>query len=594
MVEKSAVYKDHRSLAQGFGICTVAVLLLYFLSGMNAVKMREIHLSLLMAILTASCVFYVTCAFVKSYKRFVSLVSFIPALGIYYLIFKLSFDACDRKTLPALSVMEGVLFWAGIGTVLVSVLVLFAGHKLEDGDLVTAVLASGFVLRTVMVLFTPLNFYQHDVSSFSPDQAGFHDSYILYVYENLTLPDGDVRDLGQFYHPPLHYFLSALLLRLHNALPWRFSGDVNGLKMLPMLWTSYLILFGKKILEHFEIKGKALAFSLMLIVFCPQMVFLSIQVNNDAVALMFFIASLYLGFKWYSKPEMTTVLFLAITIGCAMMSKLSMGFVAFPVAWLFLARLIRAVKEKKSKKGGIKVADLIKQFAGFAVLVFPLGLWFPLRNLICYGTPITYVYVIDPTAGQGVWMYSTWQRLFAPSKAILGTPFLHEGGEFSDYNIFLGILKSGLFDERFFESQYLTAVARVMLCLAFVLMVAVTFIAVAGTLKSLRKTGGKFIDATENAALLILVVVLTVSEIVFCFNYPVVCTEAFRYIAPVLIPAACWTGRYIGQCGEKGTDTFRKVSSGAFMVLTAMFVLTVILFYGPFIQYQLPWETLIR
>ena len=111
--------------------------------------------------------------------------------------------------------------------------------------------------------------------------------------------------------------------------------------MLPALWTSYLVLFAKKILDYFEIKGKALAVSLLLIVFCPQMIFLAIQLNNDALAIMLFVASFYLALKWYSEPDLTTILFLALAIGCAMMTKLSMGFVAFPVAWLFAVRSSR-------------------------------------------------------------------------------------------------------------------------------------------------------------------------------------------------------------------------------------------------------------
>ena len=201
---EQAEKKDFRELAQGFGVCTIAVLVLYLVSGMNTINMRETHLSLLMAILTAACAFYVTSAFINTKKKFLALLASIPAFGIYYLIFKLSFDALGRRALPCISIMEGVLCWAGLGTVAVSVIALALGKKLKATDIVTAILAAGFVMRAVMVLFTPLNYYQHDVSSFSGKTAGFHDSYILYIYDNFTIPEGDVRDLGQFYHPPLH------------------------------------------------------------------------------------------------------------------------------------------------------------------------------------------------------------------------------------------------------------------------------------------------------------------------------------------------------------------------------------------------------
>ncbi len=581
MVAKTGSGRDFRELAQGFGVCTIAVFALYLITGMHAINMREAHLAALMALLTAACAFYVTSAFVSTKKRFISLLSAIPAFALYMLVFKLSFDAAGRKTLPCLEIMESVLFWAGLGTVIVSAAVLATGRKFTSKDLITAVLAAGFIMRSVMVLFTPLNHWQHDVSNFSPDQAGFHDTYILYIYNNFTIPDVDVRDYGQFYHPPLHYLVTALFFRLQNVLPVKFASDINGLKMLPMLWTSYLVLFSKKILEQLKIEGRALAFSLMLIVFCPQMIFLAIQVNNDALALMLFVCSVFLAFRWYNKPELTTVLLLAISIGCAMMTKLSMGFVAFHIAWIFIAKLI--------KNGKKKAAGLIKQLAAFALVVFPLGLWFPLRNLIQYKVPLTYVYEIDSSANMDVWMYSPLQRLLLPSKEILSTPFIQQGVEHNDFNILLGLIKSGLFDNRTFENSYLKGTGLAMVAVSAALIIAILFCAVAGAAQRLKKADRKILDNAETLSLWILTAVLVISEIAFCFKHPVVCTEAFRYIAPVLVPAAFAGGSIMQEDGRTA-----KAASVCLKCLIIVSVLLLILFYGPFVQYRAPWESMIR
>ena len=584
---KISAGKDYKDLAQGFGVCTIAVIVLYLFSGMNAVNLREMHIAVLLAVLTACAAFYVTSAFVKSAKRFIALISALPAFGIYFLVLRLSFDQAERETMACLTVMESVMLWAGLGTILVAAAALLIGKRFEAKDAVTAVLCAGFVLRAVMVLFTPLNFHQHDVSNFSLEQAGYHDTYILFVYENFTLPSGDVRDLGQFYHPPLHYIISAIFLRLHNALPLKFSSDINGLKMLPLLWTSYLVLFAKKILEWFDIKGRALVISLMIVVFCPQMIFLSIQVNNDALALMLFAASFFLALKWQEKPEISTILLLAISIGCAMMTKLSMGFVAFPVAWIFLAKLIKTVKDSKSKKPGLKLSSLIKQFCAFAAVVFPLGLWFPLKNLIGYGTPVTYVFVIDSSAGQDVWMYSPLQRFLLPSKEILASPFLFEGNNFNDFNIPLALMKTALFDEREFTDPYLFRVGQAMLIMAFILVLLVTACAVMAAAKRLKNKGNDILENPEYLALWILAGSLLISECVFCFKHPVACTQAFRYIAPVLIPAAVWSG-----CIMK--DEKNKVFSKILMGGVIVFAILTVLFYGPFAQYSPPWEFMIK
>ena len=592
---EKAEKKDFRELAQGFGVCAAAVLVLYLISGMNTINMREAQLSILMAVLTAYCTFYVTSAFIGTKKRFLSLLSALPAFGIYFLIFKLSFGACGRKTLPCISIMEGVLCWAGLGTVVVSSLALALGKKLKASDLVTAALAAGFVMRAVMVLFTPLNFYQHDVSNFSGRQAGFHDSYILYIYENFTIPDGDVRELGQFYHPPLHYILSALFLRLHNVLPFKFANDINGLKFLPMLWTSFIVLFTKKILERLNINGKALVFSMLLISLNPHLIYLAIQVNNDALALMLMFAAVFFALEWYKEPELKKIVYVALCIGCAMMTKLSMGLVAFPVAWLFLIRLIRTVRAQKENKGKkTELTGLIKQFAIFAVIVFPLGLWFPLRNLISYGVPVTYVYEIDSSANMDVWMYSPLQRLLIPSADLLKTPFILEGGNINDFNIVLALIKTGLFDERSFDSSYLTAVAKILAVITFVLLIAVLFAAVRGAFKRFKDSGRKIPENAEGIALWILAAVLLISEFVFCFKYPVTCTAAFRYISPVLIPAAFWSGSIIKAGNEKEAGASLKICSVCLEILIVLFVLLTVLFYGPFAQYSLAWQALIK
>ena len=594
---EQAEKKDFRELAQGFGVCTIAVLVIYLVSGMNTINMRETHLSLLMAILTAACVFYVTSAFINTKKKFLALLASIPAFGIYYLIFKLSFDALERRALPCISIMEGVLCWAGLGTVAVSVIALALGKKLKATDIVTAILAAGFVMRAVMVLFTPLNYYQHDVSSFSGRQAGFHDSYILYIYDNFTIPDGDVRDLGQFYHPPLHYIISALFLRLHNALPLKFANDINGLKALPLLWSSFIVLYTKKILERLNINGKALVFSMLLVSLNPHLIYLAIQVNNDALALMLTFAAIYFALEWYKKPELLKIVYVALSIGCAMMTKLSMGLAAFPVAWIFLVKLIKTAKDKEQERGkkqGLKLPELIKQFAIFAVVVFPLGLWFPLRNLISYGVPVTYVYEIDSSAHMDVWMYSPLQRLLVPSGDLLKTPFILEGGEINDFNIVLGLIKTGLFDERVFENTYLTTIAKIMVVTAFILTLVIIFAAIMGAFRRFKDSGRKVLDQAEGIALWILAAVLVISEFVFCFKYPVTCTAAFRYISPVLIPAAFWSGSLIKMGKEKEAGASLKICSVCLEILIVLFVLLVILFYGPFAQYADVWQKLIK
>ena len=577
--------KDISSIGSSFLLMTAAVLFMYILTGMTAARLNSVKAAVLFAIFVSFAAFYAVSRIKGIMTGLLGTVTGIPAGFIAYLALESGFNSVNRQTIECFGIMMRFLLWGCLACLILTSALLIAAKRFKTEDAVFMILSAGFVLRAVMVLFTPLNFWQHDVSGFGEGFQGFHDDYIMYIYENWALPDGDVRDLGQLYHPPLHYVLSAVFFKLNSVIFPGRAGVIDSLKTLPFIWSNGLVLFSLKIMRHFRLKGSALVIALGFVCFHPQTVFLAIQVNNDALALMLFAASVYLALKWYEKPELTTILFTALAIGCAMMTKLSMGFAAFPVGFLFLVRLIKASGEKAGK-AGVKAGELIKQFAFFGLLSVPLGLWFPIKNLIEHGTPFTYVFAIDSTGGQDVWMYSAWQRLFVPSGESLRTPFLTmfsaEPG--TDYNMFLALMKTSVFDERHFDSGYLTAAGKILLVLAVVMALLGLISAVYVAVKRIRQ---KKMTA-DFVSLLILCAVLLLCYVRFCFGYPVVCTESFRYIAPVL-PAA---GVFIGIASQE----FRKKIPVRIILNSTVsaFILAVFMFYGTYAEYRPVWEQLIR
>ena len=245
---------------------------------------------------------------------------------------------------------------------------------------------------------------------------------------------------------------------------------------------------------------------------------------------------------------------------------------------------MKAFREKKEKE--VTASGLIKQFVLFGVLVVPLGLWYPVKNFIEHGTPFTYVFTIDSTGGQDIWNYSAWQRLFAPSQGSLSMPFLTMSSSKPevDYNMFVALLKTSVFDERHFESDYLTKAACCLLAAALILAFVILICCLILTVRYIRK---KKMSAVF-MSLLILCAVMLICYVSFCFNYPVVCTESFRYIAPVL-PAA---GVFLGLAGQEfPKKAIWKTICGC--TLTA-FVLAVFVFYGSYSQYRGAWEHFIK
>ena len=573
---------DIRRAGPSFLLVTAAVFFLYFVTFMTATHLKAARSAVLFGAFASFCAFY-TVSRIKDIKTgLLGLLAGIPCGIASYFALNAAFDTVNRMTIECFGIMMRFLLWGGIGCVILMCVTLICCKKFTAEDAVFAVLSAGFVLRAVLVIFTPLNFFQHDVSGFGDGFQGFHDDYIMYIYQYWSLPSGDVRDLGQLYHPPLHHALSAVFFKLHSIVFPKSAGEINVLKTLPFLYSSWFVLVCHRIMKHFKIDGAPLVIALAFISFHPQLLFLSIQINNDALMTVLFAASIYLALKWYEKPELTTILFTAITIGCAMMAKISGGLVAIPVAFIFLCKLIGAIR----KKAGIKTGELIKQFFLFALLVFPLGLWFPMKNYLLHGTPFTYVFPIDSTANQDLWMFPAWKRVFEPSMESLKNPFMGMLSTKSDvdYNIFLSLLKTSLFDERSFDDPYLINTGRVLLILAAVVTLTCTVCAVFIIIRLIRQKK----MTVPFATIVILCITMFVSYMNYGLGYQITSTESFRFVIPFLIPAFVFFGMTLKELWKK--IPVRVIIAGVII----LFIIGVFAFYGSYAEYRPVWETFIK
>ena len=103
---------------------------------------------------------------------------------------------------------------------------------------------------------------------------------------------------------------------------------------------------------------------------------------------MLFFGAFYYGFKWYGEGKTKDIITSALFTGFGMMTKLSVGLIAFPMGFLFIAKFIKDIRAEK----GLKTFG---QLASFGVIAAPLGLWYSIRNLIRYNTPLGYVLKLD-------------------------------------------------------------------------------------------------------------------------------------------------------------------------------------------------------
>ena len=463
---------------------------------------------------------------------------------------------------PELTFMAG-----GFVVILSSALMLKLNGKIGTETIISLLVMAGFWLRLGRVLTTPLGgVYQHDVQYFTNDMKRMaHDTYILWFRDNLLLPDFDIRDFGEFYHPPLHYFLSGMFLRLNSLLFPALAENYHCIKILTLTYSSVSSLVLIKILKEMGVKDGPLSVGAMLAVFFPGFSLIASSVNNDILSVMLSLLSLYFAVVWYKKPSMKGIIYTGLAIGLAMMSKLSAGFMAFPVGFLFLLGFIKS----KTKK------DIFKEFVVFALITFPLGLWFPLRNYIRWGVPFTFVHELDKSAKvQSLAEFSTFDRLFTNDPAISVFPYVILNEKEKDYNIFRVLLKTSLFDERqhlnhSFDLLFGTVILN-LLRILLVIMLAGMVIAVIRAVKKKDR-------AAETAFAGIIFTVMLVSFVLFCLRYQVFCSMNFRYVIPLLVPFIYFISVTYDLAERKKQRIVKGIIvclTSLFCILSAVFVMT--------------------
>ena len=121
--------------------------------------------------------------------------------------------------------------------------------------------------------------------------------------------------------------------------------------------------------------------AMAVVAFHPSFIILAGSVNNDMLSVLFSLLSVLAAVRWYREPTLPRILCVALAVGLGMMTKLSVAMVAPAIAVLFAVKFFQSRAFKR----------LIGQFAAFAAVCCPLGLWWGVRNLIRTDTPLTYV-----------------------------------------------------------------------------------------------------------------------------------------------------------------------------------------------------------
>ena len=451
---------------------------------------------------------------------------FIYTAGCIYIIIKNDFNI-------------STLFWLFTIGIIVFAVILKIGGNLNTQTLIALMIICAIMLRLIYVLYTDSSSRQHDVGYFNFKWG--HANYIEYWYNNgLKLPDFDVRKIWQYYHPPLHHMLMALLLRIYTVLGIEYDTACQALQILPMIYSSLCMIVSYRLFTMIKLKGVPLILAMGIVCFHPTFIILGGAFNNDILSVLFILLSAMWALKWYREQSFKNIIILALCIGLGMMSKLSTWMIAPAVAFLFIYAFFKNIKNTKK---------YISQFIVFIVICAPLALWWQIRNNIAFGVPITYV----PYLSEKDVIYSgnipLTKRLFDFTSSgqlnYVYDAFTAYGAPYNEFNPTLGLFKTAIFDEgkngiSVINFPQIKFTGPILFYISVILFL-VCFIAF--LISMFRKNSP--VDKVTRIFYLIFFFVFLISYYLFAIKYPFTCTYNIRYCVPLIVLCAMGLGLFL-------------------------------------------------
>ena len=452
-------------------------------------------------------------------KKYLILIMFIICIVLSLILGNI--DESQENNYGVIISCIGIIVF-GIGF-----LILDKTKKINKNNIIYLLYGLLIFVYAGYILNTNCGTRQHDTRSLNWENGG-HFGYIQYILENWKLPDVNPSQYWCFSNPPFFYFISAIFIKFQNLIGRIEYQAIENLQFLSMFYILTTIIYLNKILEILKIE-KLKNYIVCLVGLSPVIVYLTGSLNNDSLALMLSIMSIFYTIDWYKNTKFFSLIKLALAISLAIMTKINSGIIAIPIAIIFLVKFIN---EKENFK------KYILYYLIFALIALPIGLWFPIRNLIKYDIPITYVQEVVEGEQHDAYLgkYSILQRFFGISKSNLETVNFSFEKDKADYNIFLSTIKSFIVDEQIDYSENL--ILKISIYLLFFISVGIFIIFLISLIKIDKKD-------ILNVFFSLIFVVELIFYIKFCIDYPYSFSMNFRYIVPVLVSMVVIIGKYV-------------------------------------------------
>lgn len=440
---------------------------------------------------------------------------------------------------------------------------------------------------------------QHDVWS---DNNTGHLSITFHLFYNGTIPPLyiDHNMSYQLYHFKTAHVIFAGFMQFMKL----FVGENQYLlyqstKIVSTLMSIGIVLLSYYIFKELKLTKRATIFSLILTISFPTLVILGANTNNDTCLFFFTYLSIYLAIKFFKNHSLKNIIYLALALGLTVSAKLSGALIALPIGVMMICVLIKSIQNKTFSK-------MFLNYVIFALICFPIGLFWGVVNKIVYDYSLTYVWQVTNT-NLMVQGHSFLDRfLFLDVHSFFSNPYVILSAKNANqtYNFFDFLVKSQLFGEWSLTKEY-AEISMLLVSLSFV-FVALLFVLMSYFFVRLliKKQYSKFIfyvvpliltfalsclfgEGTDqvigvgligiSVALLIyyflkkdyfisksylavisVFMIYVVSYVYFNMKEPFACTMDIRYMVPVLSVVAYFFGVYLDKFITQYTKSIKN------------------------------------
>ena len=422
------------------------------------------------------------------------------------------------------------------------------------------ILLIGIILRIIVVLLSDPRVSNHDVSKV----GGYgHLDYAIYIYKNFRLA---LYNTYEFAQPPLNAIMQALVMRvvsLFGNFGTKYMKLFEYTKILNFTYSVLAVYFVYKILIELEFTQKIKNFVLLIFAVYPGYLTMATQFSNDGIANMFFYISLYLSIKWCKQKDLKTIVLLAMSIGFGMLSKISVGLIAFITGPMMVFIFIRTfIDYLNKKKTSYEFKNLTLQIIIFALIVFPLGLSYAIRNYVLFNQGFADIFEVAKGGPLDMTQYSfslydrflsfPIGRLFGDESGIADKSmvyymsYLRYGGntriyhQFIEYNIWIDLIKTATFDEYNFGYGSIYILCMIVYVLNIIFFFAGFISIIVNLIRLFMPQKLKIQSNIFNARMIsiMLFVIAMASYVGYNYKYQYSCNSNFRYVPYLLFSYA--------------------------------------------------------